>query len=342
MPSHRARASCRWALACLALTSPGLAQEPDPPVYGELVEVRTGFVRFFVPEGAPPPRSEELEVVADGVPQRIVRVVGGSGDPLELGVALDTSPSFRDAFAPLRSAALGLVDATLGPDDRLLAIGFAEDWRLLAEGRGEAMRVLAALPNDPEFGSSGTAFFAAVDGALGLFGNADARAALVVVSDGCNTVPTLLDAHQVAERARRLAIPIFLLLQDRVQCRQVLCARNVRGEWRCSSDGKDAEGHKAWSDTYPDRTVKARMRAADRTEDYRATAGRMTFAALIEEQGGGSFVVAGPLEWPAVLERIFERLARQWTVVFEPSSAEVRSDEVRVYARIDGKRRRVH
>lgn len=41
------------------------------------------------------------------------------------------------------------------------------------------------------------------------------------------------------------------------------------------------------------------------------------------------------------MDEIFERLGRQWTVVFEPTSEEVQSSEVRVDATLDGHRKRL-
>jgi hypothetical protein len=41
------------------------------------------------------------------------------------------------------------------------------------------------------------------------------------------------------------------------------------------------------------------------------------------------------------MERIFERLSRQWTVVFEPESEAVDSADVRVWAHLAGRRKRL-
>ena len=48
-----------------------------------------------------------------------------------------------------------------------------------------------------------------------------------------------------------------------------------------------------------------------------------------------------PDDWQKALGKIFERLSRQWTVVFEPSSPEVTSDEVVVYAKVNGRRKKL-
>jgi hypothetical protein len=41
------------------------------------------------------------------------------------------------------------------------------------------------------------------------------------------------------------------------------------------------------------------------------------------------------------MKKISDRLGRQWTVVFEPSSNEVTSDEIKVYSKAGGHRRRL-
>jgi hypothetical protein len=90
-----------------AITFAAAAQETaEPPAFGETVEVRTGFVRFLLPADAPPPTAADLEVRWKRQPQRIVRVVGGAGDPLELGILVDRTTSFQHAFEPLRAGAV--------------------------------------------------------------------------------------------------------------------------------------------------------------------------------------------------------------------------------------------
>jgi hypothetical protein len=340
--------SGRWT--ALALTLVGLAaaapaaSQPaaspgEPPVLGEVIEVRTGFVRFLVPADAPPPRAEQIEVVWRRQPQKVVRVVGGEGDPLEVALLVDRSASLHHAFAPLRAAALDLVDEALSEHDRLLALSFTDEPRLLAEGRGEAVRVLTALPTDPEPGTHPTALFVSLAHALTLFGNADARAALIAVTDGCDTAGGLASASAVAARAGELAIPIFLLMPDRDACRFTRCERDVAGELRCTAESGPAMTPLPSSDMF--NPAARRMTPVPQSAGSFATLERDRFAGLIEGDGGGAFVVGDRGEWSVALRRIFDRLARQWTVVFEPSSEAVRSQEVRVYARLDGRRKRL-
>ena len=212
-------------------------------MFGEVIDIRTGFVRVTLPAGTPPPRVEEIEVLWKKQPQRVVRVVGGADDPLELGIAVDRSASMHATFEPMRAAALALVDQAVSDEDRLFTVGFSNETRLLAEGRGAAARVIAALPSSPELGNRPTALFAALTRTLQLFENADARAALIVVSDGCDTAGDLASATTVGRRARDMAVPIFLLMPDRNVCQNTLCQQDATGKWECKPEASPSILH---------------------------------------------------------------------------------------------------
>lgn len=335
-----------WQVALLALclvlgdSWPALAQAaPEPPSFGEVVDVRTGFVRVTLPAGAPPPRVEEIEVLWRKQPQRVVRVVGGADDPLELGIAVDRSVSMHAVFEPMRAAALKLVDQAVSDEDRLFAVGFSNETRLLAEGRGEALQVIAALPTTPEIGNRPTALFSALTRTLQLFENADARAAMIVVSDGCDTAGDSASATSVGRRARDLAIPIFLLMPDRNVCQNTICQQDAAGKWDCRPEASPTLMHGEPPDMF---NPAARQTAlAESSLAGGATEERDRFTGLISASGGGDFVVNDPEDWERAMKKISERLGRQWTVVFEPSSAEVASDEIKVYSKAGGHRRRL-
>ena len=72
-----------------------------------------------------------------------------------------------------------------------------------------------------------------------------------------------------------------------------------------------------------------------------STKERDRFIGLIAKGGGDAFSVDDPREWRRAWTAIFEQLRRQWTVVFEPTSEAVKSDEIRVYRRTDGRRQRL-
>lgn len=304
-----------------------------------MIDVRTGFVRVTIPAGAPMLRPEELEVLWKGQPQRVLRVVGGVDGPLEVGIAVDRSASMHAAFEPMRAAALELVDRGISEADRVFVVGFGDTARLLAEGRGTARQVLSALPAGPELGTHPTALWQALTRALELFENADARAALVVVSDGCDTQNGLVRATSVARRAGDLAIPIFLLLPSRDDCRNTVCALDAAGNWSCAAAAPPRmELQHAWEG---DTLVVQSVTFSQNTTGAFSTAERTRFSALIADGGGATFAVRDPKAWAGAWMAIFEQLGRQWTVVFEPASDEVRSGEIRVYRRSGGRRHRL-
>lgn len=328
-----------WPAAGQGAGQPAVEAAQEPLSFGEVIDIRTGFVRVTLPAGAPPPRVEDVEVLWRKQPQRVVRVVGGVDDPLELGIAVDRSASMHATFEPMRAAALQLVDQAVSDEDRLFAVGFSNETRLLAEGRGEAARVIAALPTSPELGNRPTALFSALNRALQLFENADARAALIVVSDGCDTAGDLASATTVGRRARDLAIPIFLLMPDRNVCQNTLCQQNATGQWECKPEASPILMQGESRDMFNPAARPTEM--AESSLAGGATEERDRFTGLISAAGGGDFVVNDPEDWDRAMKKISDRLGRQWTVVFEPSSNEVTSDEIKVYSKAGGHRRRL-
>ncbi len=333
--SVRLVALCGFAVALPLLGQPA----SGPNSFGDVIEVRTGFVRVTLPSGTPAPRAEEFEVLWNRQPQKILRIVGGAADPLEVGIAVDRSASMHNVFEPMRQAARELVERGFSEQDRLFVVGFTDEARLLAEGRGAALHVLAALPTSPERASRPTAFFESLTRTLHLFENAEERAALIVISDGCDTADGFSSATSVARRARDLAIPIFLLMPDRSDCRHVACTIDAAGGWTCeSADSPRLE--RALSSEGSTVSVRA-MGISESTAASPSTAERNRFSALIGRAGGGHFYVADPEDWQRALGRIFEQLGRQWTVVYEPTSDDVKSEEIRVYRRTNGRRQRL-
>lgn len=328
------------SLGALALSASVVAQPPvAPQSFGDVIDVRTGFVRVTLAGGSPAPRAEEFEVLWRGRPQPVLRVVGGAAEPLEVGIAVDRSASMHAAFEPMRRAALALVDRGIAESDRVFVVGFTDTARLLAEGRGAAREVLETLPASPELGARPTALWQSLTRALELFRNADARAALIVVSDGCDTQGGLVRASSVGRRASALAIPIFLLLPSRDDCRNTVCTLDPAGAWNCSPAAPPRmELRHRWEG---EMLVVDSLTIAQNTTSAFSTAERDRFSGLISEDGGGTFAVREPEDWPAAWSRIFELLGRQWTVVFEPTSNEVESGEIKVYRRTSGRRQRL-
>lgn len=329
-----------WSFCAVTLAAPGYGQpKAAPQPFGEVIDVRTGFVRVTLAGGTAAPRAEEFEVLWRGQAQRVLRVVGGAAAPLEVGIAVDRSASMHAAFESMRHAALEIVEQGFSEHDRLFVVGFTDEAQLLAEGRGVALDRLAALPASPDLGSRPTALFASLTRTLQLFENAEERAALIVVSDGCDTANGIASATSVARRARDLAIPVFLLLPDRSDCRNTVCTPAAAGQWTCSP-AETPRLERRLSSEGSTVTVEATS-ISESTAASPSTSERLRFSALVAKAGGGHFFVDDPEDWQRALSRIFEQLGRQWTVVFEPTSDEVKSEEIRVYRRANGRRQRL-
>lgn len=259
---------------------------------GDVVDVRLGQARLLLPADAPPPEVASVRARWRGRDQRILRVVGGGEETLELGLLVDISGSTAPDFAAFRRAAAASALTVSGRGDRLFVAEFGDRPRLLASGRARAEEVLAHLPAAPR--PEKTALSPAVSWALGQFHAEDARAALLVVSDGCDTTePT--SVGRFAPIARERGIPVFLLRRDR--------------------DCQAGTGVHAQPGS-PASVAAARIRA-DVERAVRAT-------------GGEVLVFATDEELARRLDELHRALGRQWLVVFEPESDAVDSRDVKV------------
>jgi len=303
----------------LALAAPGGARvpPPSPPAphqaqaeagplpFGESVDVRLGAVRLLLDRRAPPLDAGDVRVRWRGREQKVLRVVGGAAASLELGLAVDVSASTAPRFAELAGAATGAARALLTAEDRLFLVAFGERAELVAAARGDVERVLAALPEGSR--PERTAIFAAVGFGLETFEGADARAALVLLTDGCDMVPEEPPVAALRARSRERALPLYLLALGGV-CQAAACPG---GAPVCRD--------------VPARPYRAAMVRRGRLEH------------LAHTTGGRVFRLGADLPLERAWATLLEELSRQWLVVFEPTSGEVSSDEVEVLRR-DGRR----
>jgi hypothetical protein len=128
-------------------------------------------------------------------------------------------------------------------------------------------------------------------------------------------------------------------MPDRSDCRHTVCTIDAAGWWTCSpADSPRLERQLSSEGS----TVSVQsMKISESTAASPSTAERNRFSALIGKAGGGHFYVDDPEDWQRALTRIFEQLGRQWTVVYEPASDDVKSEEIRVYRLANGRRQRL-
>lgn len=271
---------------------------------GEVVDVRLGQARWLSPAEDSAPRAESVHVLFRGEEQPVLRVVGGERATLELGLAIDVSESTGPRFDELRSAARELASSLLGPADRSFLVTFSQNAELVASSRGDLGWVLSAVPSQVRVDK--TRLYEGIAYALLQFHAEDPRAALIVLTDGCDTSDRP-EEKRALELARARAIPVYALRID-VGCFRLVHTQDMFG--RIRNNLVTDEGH-----TRVNRSRLERFAAAS----------------------GGSVVPLGADDSVAeALRRIRAELDRQWTVVFEPTSAEVSSGAVEL--RVDAAR----
>lgn len=271
---------------------------------GEVVDVRLGQARWLAPADAPAPRLEDVHVLHRGREQRIVRLVGGETSSVELGLAIDVSESTGPRFRELRAAARDLATSLLGPADRSFLVTFSQTAELVASARGDLAWVLSAIPYQVR--TDKTRLYEGIAFALMQFHAEEPRAALVVLTDSCDTsgVP---DDDRALEIARLRAIPVYALLLE-TDCFRL---DSFQDQW----------GY---------------IRESVQTDLRRTRANRKRLARMAEASGGSVVPLRPDQSVAEALRRIRAELDRQWTVVFEPSSAQVASGAVEV--RVDATR----
>ena len=292
--------------------------------FTESTEVRISEARFLVPkgsEGAP----AGVRVVWKGHEQKLVRVAGGAGSSLELGIAFDVSESAvpeRTAFA---QAAVAAASRLLGEGDRLFRVDFGNVPRFLGATRSGAGELLTTLPiGVPEK----TAIFDALRFSLDRFAAQSDRSALVVFTDGCETAGRT-GWEEVERAARAKAIPIFVVMADAEGCAglpdivipdstvigSVATSRSRKGQTVANSRPVPVTGGSA----------AAALRSGERAETSRQHLRKVAYGS------GGLLVPMRKAERAeAVWSEVEAALARLWVAVFEPTAPEVDGRQVEV------------
>jgi len=321
-----------WPLFALLAAAPVLPLESPQQDFGDTVSVVNSFVRVLMPAGESPPWPSELELRWHGKSQRIVRIVGGPLATLELGIAVDESGSVYGLARDLRRVALGVMEGSVGEQDRTFLLGFGGRGEVLAEGRGEVDRVLAKLPTAPRAGA--TAFFDSLVAAIDHFDNTDPRAGLLAVSDGCDSSSLRPKGRLARDWAALRSIPIFLVRPSDAACELTACREVEAGGWECHAMTKGPSG--------PHWGRGLLEESADRPISIEAMSNeRSRFVNLIRGDGGGDYIPGRDGDLGSILTSILAVLSRQWMIVFEPSSNAVDPARVSVTLVRDGRRIRL-
>jgi len=266
--------------------------------FGGEVEVRRAELRRVLPEpglfGRPPDLAAATVRVA-GVAQRLVRAERGSELPLELGLALDDSLS----MLPFRAEALALAAETgrrltVAPGSREFLVRFAATQRIAPIAPGGELP--AAVEEPLPFGS--TALYDSLAVALHEFDAPAQRAALIALTDGCDTWS--VGTEEPVERlAKAKGIPVYALLYDVEPCR-------IRKPGAAPDELGAVVTEAGWGRS------------------------RHGLERIARASGGELVRVAKKEDLSPVWRRILADLERQAVFVFEPSGPEVDPAEAEV------------
>ncbi|MFP5228845.1 MAG: VWA domain-containing protein [Acidobacteriota bacterium] len=173
------------ALTPLAAIPQAQANVPRYKVNVHLVNV---FVNVTDPDGAPVGGLEanDFALTEDGVPQKIAYFERETDMPLSLVLAIDTSGSVRkDTDIELR-AARDFLRALVRPVDNVELIDFNSSAREVVPFTSNVHRLESGL-NNLDYGPA-TALYDTIYLSAQLLGRRSGRKALIVISDGGNTV----------------------------------------------------------------------------------------------------------------------------------------------------------
>lgn len=132
-------------------------------------------------------RREELRVYEDGVEQRVTHFES-AGEPINVVLLLDFSPSVREDLPAAREAAAAFLDH-LRPDDRVGAVAFASEAVVLfGGGVGDRGTLREAILKSRVGGAGATALYDAVLFTLArVVGPGRGRKAVLLFTDGWDT-----------------------------------------------------------------------------------------------------------------------------------------------------------
>jgi Ca-activated chloride channel family protein len=160
---------------------------------------------------------DDLEVMEDGVPQKIAFFARSEDVPLTLGLVVDASPSQRSFLKSHEKDLRTFLHAALAPKDRAFLVAFGNHIRLVTDYSTPDRDLAAALTGYdhlkdvseyPELGpkeirTEGTAFYDAIYYAtVQMLANAEGRRkALIIFSDGedNSSAHHMLDAIEAAQ-----------------------------------------------------------------------------------------------------------------------------------------------
>jgi VWFA-related protein len=154
------------------------------------------------------PTPAQVVIREDGKRRTVERIIPASEAPLRVALLLDTSLSMTSHMFDLQESAVRYVERNIGERDRAMLLAFGSMQTVLWPTGDRALIERSILNLQPE---GGTALYTSMISALLTVQSTGSRRAIVVFTDGIDTLSTftLPDVQAVAQR---MAVPIYVIL----------------------------------------------------------------------------------------------------------------------------------
>ncbi len=198
----------------LVPTIPVAAQETSPsspPRFKVNVHLVNVFVNVTDADGAPVGglQQKDFTLTEDGVPQKIAYFERETDMPLSLVLAIDTSGSVRKDTDIELHAARDFMRALIRPKDSVDLIDFNSSAREVVPFTSDVRRLEAGL-NNLDYGPA-TALYDTIYLSAQMLGRRSGRKALIVISDGGNTVKGV-DFQEALDQAIKGEVMVYSLI----------------------------------------------------------------------------------------------------------------------------------
>ncbi len=157
-------------------------------------------------------RREDFHLFEDGVEQEIAYFESPEArsksvnKPLTLVLLLDNSDSTQFKLKEIKDAAIAFVDQ-LGPEDRILVMGFDRNVRVLTQQTMDRNTLRSAISGLQSGG--GTRLYDAVDSVLAWLARISGRKAIVLLTDGVDTASVKATYEGTVRAAEQLDAAVY-------------------------------------------------------------------------------------------------------------------------------------
>lgn len=154
-------------------------------------------------------KQEDFTVLEQGKPQKIATFNFSANLPLSLGVLVDHSGSMKPRIAEARQAAVEFFRDIMAPGDRAFFGGFSWETQRVSPFLTDVGSLTSQIESMPE-PEGGTALYDAIVTGLYRFRSVPGRKALVIVTDGEDTV-SRLKYDDMLQYVRTARVPVYFI-----------------------------------------------------------------------------------------------------------------------------------